>query len=126
YLIAIFLLGISMSILGFFILFNPDVSLTSVTLFIGLLLLLNGVNEIISYVKQSKVWNISLWHLIEGIFSLIIGITAFFYTDVAQQVFVFIFAFWILLSGILFIFFCRCVKGVAVEFLCVFFVIVLC
>src|SRR5699024_11409489 len=81
YLIAIFLLGISMSILCFFILFIPDVSLTSVTLFIGLLLLLNGVNEIISYVKQSKVWNISLWHLIEGIFSLIIGLTAFFYTD---------------------------------------------
>src|SRR5699024_11623819 len=77
YLIAIFLLGISMSILVFFILFNPDVSLTSVTLFIGVLLLLNGVNEIISYVKQSKVWNISLWHLIEGIFSLIIGLTAF-------------------------------------------------
>src|SRR5699024_1264193 len=86
FLLAIFLLGISMRFLSFFILFNPDVSLTSVTLFIGLLLLLNGVNEIISYVKQSKVWNISLWHLIEGIFSLIIGLTAFSYTDVAQQV----------------------------------------
>lgn len=115
YLIAIFLLGISMSILGFFILFNPDVSLTSVTLFIGLLLLLNGVNEIISYVKQSKVWNISLWHLIEGIFSLIIGLTAFFYTDVAQQVFVFIFAFWILLSGLSHIFISRTVKGMPGE-----------
>src|SRR5690625_5194909 len=78
YLIAIFLLGISMSILGFFILFNPDVSLTSVTLFIGLLLLLNGVNEIISYVKQSKVWNISLWHLIEVIFYLIICFISMF------------------------------------------------
>src|SRR5690625_8002595 len=95
YLISIFLLVISMSILDFCILFNPDVSLTSVTLFIGLLLVLNGVNEIISYVKQSKVWNISLWHLIEGFCSLIIGLTAFFYTYVAQQVFVFIFAFWI-------------------------------
>src|SRR5699024_12128783 len=80
YLIAIFLLGISMSILGFFILFNPDVSLTSVTLFIVLLLLLNGVNEIIIYVKQSKVWNILFCHLIEVIFSLIIDLTAFFYT----------------------------------------------
>src|SRR5690625_4611140 len=99
YLIAIFLLGFSMSIVGFFLLCNPYVSLTSVTLFIGLLILLNEVNEIISYVKQSKVWNISRWHLIEGIFSLIIGLTAFFYTDVAQQVFVFIFAFWILLSS---------------------------
>src|SRR5699024_4583143 len=96
YLIAIFLLGISMSILGFFILFNPDVSLTSVTLFIGLLLLLNGVNEIISYVKQSKVWNISLWHLIEGIFSLIICLIVFFYIDVALLVIVFIFCLYFL------------------------------
>src|SRR5699024_11386180 len=100
YLFAVFFLGISMSILGFFILFNPDVSLTSVTLVIGLLLLLNGVNEIISYVKQSKVWNISLWHLIEGVLSLIIGRTAFFYTDVAQKVLVFCFSFWLFLSAL--------------------------
>src|SRR5699024_12797692 len=87
YLIAIFLLGISMSILGFFILFNQDVCLTSVTLVIGLLLLLNGLNEFISYVKQSRVWNISLCHLIEGSFSLFISLTAIFCPDFAHQCF---------------------------------------
>src|SRR5699024_3666173 len=80
-------------------------------LFIGLLLLLDGVNEIISYVKQSKGWNISICHLIEGIFYLIIGLTDFFYTDVIEQVFVFIFAIWILLYSRSHIFISRSVKG---------------
>lgn len=111
YLLAVFFLGISMSILGFFILFNPDVSLTSVTLIIGLLLLLNGVNEIISYIKHSKTWHISRWHLVEGGFSFLVGLATFFYTDVAQQIFVFIFAFWILLSAISHIFISRTLKG---------------
>lgn len=111
YLFAVFFLGISMSILGFFILFNPDVSLTSVTLIIGLLLLLNGVNEVISYIKQSKTWNISRWHLVEGVFSLLVGLATFFFTDVLQQVFVFIFAFWIFLSAISHIFISRTLKG---------------
>lgn len=111
YLLVIFILGISMSILGFFILFNPSASLTSVTLIIGLLLLLNGINEILGYITQAKIWNISRWHLIEGVFSLIIGLTTFFYIDFAQQIFVFIFAIWILLSAISHIFISRTLKG---------------
>src|SRR5699024_12244534 len=82
YLIAIFLLGISMSILGFFILFNPDVSLTSVTLFIGLLLLLYGVNEIICYVIQFIVWNILFLLLFDVILYLIFVLIILFSTYV--------------------------------------------
>lgn len=111
YLFSILLLGLAMTILGFFILFNPSTSLMTATLIIGSLLILNGVNEIIGYFQQARVWNISYWHLIEGIFSLVIGVTTFFYTDIAQQLFVFIFAIWILLSAVSHIFISRTLKG---------------
>src|SRR5699024_1583455 len=79
YLLVIFILGISVSILGFFMLFNPSKSLTSVTLIIGLLFLLNGVNEVLGYISQAKIWNISRWHLFEGVFSLLFSMALFLY-----------------------------------------------
>lgn len=111
YLLVIFILGISMSVFGFFILFNPSNSLTGVILFIGLLFFLNGVNETLGYITQAKLWNISRWHLVEGVFSVLAGAATFFYTDIAEQLFIFIFAFWILVSAISHIFISRTLKG---------------
>src|SRR5699024_5600555 len=111
YLLVIFILCISVSILGFFMLFNPSKSLTSVTLIIGLLFLLNGVNEVLGYISQAKIWNISRWHLIEGVFSVLIGMATFFYTNFAEQIFVFMFALWMLFSAISHIFISRTLKG---------------
>ena len=107
YLFSTFFLGLAMTLIGIFILVNPTTSLTAVTLIIGILLILNGVNEIVGYIKQAKIWNISRWHLVEGLLALGFGIATFFYTDVAQQIFVIIFAVWILFSAISHIFIAR-------------------
>ncbi len=107
YLFSTFFLGLSMTLIGIFVLINPTTSLTAVTLIIGILLILNGVNEIVGYLRQAKIWNISKWHLVEGLLALAFGVATFFYTDVAQQIFVIIFAVWLLISAISHIFISR-------------------
>lgn len=49
YTYFVLVLGIAMIGLGIYLMFNPSTSLQALTIFIGIILVLNGLNEVISY-----------------------------------------------------------------------------
>lgn len=101
YSISIFLISLALVAFGVWIVFNPTVSLRVFTLSIGILLLIHGVVEMISFVEQRKIWNISFIFLVNGLLSLVVGGITLFVPDLAEQTFVYIFAIWLLLSSLI-------------------------
>lgn len=111
YLHSLLLLGIAMVVIGVWCLFNPTTSLRVLTLTIGIILILNGINNVSSYFQWKKIWRPSRWILIDGIFSFIIGGLIFMYTNTAERVFIIIFAAWLLVSSILYSLIAFAVRG---------------
>ncbi len=64
----------------------------------------------ISYFGEQKYWSISKWIMFDGILSILIGGFAIFESNMAERVFIIIFAIWILASAILRIFNGVCCK----------------
>lgn len=63
--------GIIMVSFGLWLIFNPRTTLSIVVVLMGIVLLLNGISEIISYVSERKTWSISVWYLFDGLLSTI-------------------------------------------------------
>ncbi|HCA3968219.1 TPA: HdeD family acid-resistance protein, partial [Listeria monocytogenes] len=101
YTYFVLILGVAMIGLGIYLMFNPSTSLQALTIFIGIILVLNGINEVISYFGEHKYWSISKWIMLDGILSILIGGFAIFESNMAERVFIIIFAIWILASAIL-------------------------
>ncbi|AHI56793.1 HdeD family acid-resistance protein [Listeria ivanovii] len=111
YLYFVLLLGIVMIGLGIYLIFNPSTSLKALTIFIGIILVLNGINEVISYFGERKYWSISKWIMLDGILSIVVGAFAIFQSNMAERIFIIIFAIWILASAVLRILTAFSVKG---------------
>lgn len=111
YTYFVLVLGIAMIGLGIYLMFNPSTSLQALTIFIGIILVLNGLNEVISYFGESKYWSISKWIMLDGILSILVGGFAIFESNMAERLFIIIFAIWILASAILRILTAFAVKG---------------
>ncbi|MBC2253333.1 HdeD family acid-resistance protein [Listeria welshimeri] len=111
YTYFVLVLGIAMIGLGIYLMFNPSTSLQALTIFIGIILVLNGLNEVISYFGESKYWSISKWIMLDGILSILVGGFAIFELNMAERLFIIIFAIWILASAILRILTAFAVKG---------------
>lgn len=54
YTYFVLILGVAMIGLGIYLMFNPSTSLQALTIFIGIILVLNGINEVISYFGEQK------------------------------------------------------------------------
>ncbi|EIB7706938.1 HdeD family acid-resistance protein [Listeria monocytogenes] len=111
YTYFVLILGVAMIGLGIYLMFNPSTSLQALTIFIGIILVLNGINEVISYFGERKYWGISKWIMLDGILSILVGGFAIFDSNMADRVFIIIFAIWILASAILRILTAFAVKG---------------
>lgn len=101
YAFSLMILGGLLIVFGGALMLNPDMSLRALTVTIAILLILNGLNEIIIYFQARKFWRITKWSLIEGILALGIGIFTIMSPNIAERVFIIIFAFWILVSAFL-------------------------
>ncbi|MBC1651653.1 HdeD family acid-resistance protein, partial [Listeria booriae] len=101
YLYFVLLLGIVMIGLGVYLMFNPSTSLKALTIFIGIILILNGINEVVSYFGERKYWSISKWIMLDGVLSIAVGAFAVFQSNIAERLFIIIFAIWILASAVL-------------------------
>ena len=103
--IASIIVGIILVIGGVFCFVSPVTTFLGIGYFVGILLLLSGINQIASFFPRS--YGSSVWVLIGGILTvavsilLLVSIPTQILTDV---VFIYIFAAWILISGILRIF----------------------
>lgn len=100
--IFLFISGLLMALLGIIVLFTPYESLVALTLFIGFMLLLSGLSEILIFIDQRKDER-SGWWLAGGILSLIIGIWILFGrgSDALLTLIPIVFAAWVLFSGVL-------------------------
>lgn len=93
--------GILIVILGIMMLFTPLDGLMTLALFVGISMLLSGVSEIISFCSEGKGGR-SGWLLVSGILSTLFGLWTMFGRGTAALVSVipFIFAVWVMSSGI--------------------------
>lgn len=97
------ILGILLIIGGFFCLFQPGATFLSLGLIVGILLLVNAIGTIIDFAAAKKGYRSGFdlaWGIIAGILGvlLIVNRSAQFMTDV---VFIYIFATWLLIGGII-------------------------
>ena len=94
--------GILIVILGITMLFSPLDNLVTLAFFIGILMVISGASEIVSFCGEKKKYR-SSWMLASGILSVVFGIwTVFGHGTEALAAFLpFIFAAWVLSSGIM-------------------------
>ena len=56
--------GFLMIVFGIWLIANPRTTLSFVISLTGIILLVNGASEIISYFGERKAWRISLWYFL--------------------------------------------------------------
>lgn len=93
-------IGILMTVFGFWLIFNPRTSLSIVVTLMGIVMLLNGVSELISYFGERKAWNVSVWYFLDGLLSTIFGLMVLFNNQIGKNFLILLFAIWILSSAI--------------------------
>lgn len=124
YTFFLMILGIALIGMGSYLMLNPDASLRAFTLTIAIFLILNGVNELFSYYQMKKYWSITKWSLLEGLFSLIVGIFTLVSPNIAEKLLVIVFAVWILISAILHIVIAFSIRPITGWFMLMFMGIV--
>ena len=93
--------GILVVILGITMLFTPLSNLVALAIFIGISMLISGISEIMSFCGEEK-GHRSGWMLVSGILSTLFGIWTMFGrgTEALVAILPFIFAVWVMSSGI--------------------------
>ncbi|EUJ45531.1 HdeD family acid-resistance protein [Listeria riparia] len=99
--ILVLLAGIAMICLGIWFVFHPGISLLSFTFFIGILMLVVGVFQIISYFSNRGGQKVSGWILAEGILSVLLGILLLADQLEGTVTLVLVFGMWVLFAGIM-------------------------
>lgn len=92
--------GVLLIIVGIYCLFNPDVGLLSLSLYIGSAMLISGVIDIVIFAK----WNGKMfgtgWFLADGILTVLLALFLLFNQAFTMLSLPFIFGMWLLFSGI--------------------------
>lgn len=94
--------GILVVILGIWMLFTPLENLIFLAMYIGITLLISGVSEIVSYCGEEKEYR-SGWMLASGILSTLFSLWVIFGRGMAALTIAlpYVFAMWIMMSGIM-------------------------
>lgn len=79
---------------------NPDITLTSIAIFLGVALLLSGVNSLFMYGEIYNQMKGSGWILAEGILTIVLAFLCLFHQWVTTITIPLIFSVWILFSGV--------------------------
>ena len=92
--------GVLLIIVGIYCLFNPDVGLLSLSLYIGSAMLISGIIDIVIFAK----WNGKMfgtgWFLADGIQTVLLALFLLFNQAFTMLSLPFIFGMWLLFSGI--------------------------
>lgn len=92
--------GVLLIIVGIYCLFNPDVGLLSLSLYIGSAMLISGIIDIVIFAK----WNGKMfgtgWFLADGILTVLLALFLLFNQAFTMLSLPFIFGMWLLFSGI--------------------------
>lgn len=93
--------GIFGVILGLLALFMPGVTFTTLIIFLGAYLLIDGIFSIIAAVKARKTLDAWGWYLASGILSLLVGILTFKNPFATGLALLYLIAFWVIVAGLI-------------------------
>ena len=85
---------------GMFCLIYPEITLTSIAIFLGLALVISGINDIISYVNIHRNMTDSGLILMEGIMTILFGLFCLFHHFITAFTIPIIFAIWVIFAGL--------------------------
>jgi uncharacterized membrane protein HdeD (DUF308 family) len=92
--------GVFAIIFGVLALIWPGITLITLVLLFGIYVLIDGVTEIVTAVKERDQMDKWWWLLLEGIAGVIAGIVAFIWPDITAVVLLYIIAVWAIISGV--------------------------
>lgn len=94
------IIGILFIVAGIYCLYNPDVGLLSISLYLGVVLLLSGIMDIVIFAKCNRYMIGAGWFLADGILTVLLSLFLLFHETFTLLSLPFIFSMWLLFSGI--------------------------
>ena len=94
------IVGVCLIIAGIFCIGNPGAALSTMSLFLGLAMLISGIVDIVIFAKGRGVMYGSGWFLVDGILTVILSLFLLFNQTFTTLTLPFIFGMWLLFSGI--------------------------
>ncbi len=92
--------GVLLVIAGIYCLCNPDVGLLTLSLYIGIAMLISGIVDIVIFAKCNGYMFGAGWFLADGILTVLLAIFLLFNQSFTMLSLPFIFGMWLLFSGI--------------------------
>lgn len=92
--------GVILIIIGGYAIFNPSITILSITLYIAIALLIIGIFNIINYFEKKKENKSSGWILIDGLVNIILAIFLLSNDHISSNLIPIIFGIWMLFLGI--------------------------
>lgn len=94
------IVGVLLIIAGIYCLCNPDVGLLSLSLYLGIVLLISGIIDIVIFAKCNQYMIGAGWFLADGILTMLLSLFLLFNQAFTLLSLPFIFSMWLLFSGI--------------------------
>ncbi|QQO10131.1 HdeD family acid-resistance protein [Breznakiella homolactica] len=98
--IAWILVGLALIGIGVFFISSPNANLVTLSVLIGIVMLINGIIDIVAYARYRKIMISPGWELAEGIITVIVALVILFNYWVAAAILPFIISVWVLFAGI--------------------------
>ena len=92
--------GLFLVIMGFYFIIQPDATLISIALMLGLAMTVSGLANIIIYVLRRRFYLSPGWFLVDGVIDLLIGIIFLCNNLIAASLLPYIFGAWAIVSGV--------------------------
>ena len=96
----VLLRGILAILFGLFALFAPGTALLALVFVFGAYAILDGVTALVVGIRHRQEDPHWVWHLVQGVVSVLAGIIAFVWPGVTVLAILFVIAFWSIISGI--------------------------
>ncbi len=92
--------GILLLIAGIYILINPAVGVASMSLMLGIIMLLSGIVDVIVFARWNKFITGAGWILADGILTIVLALFLMFNQILAAAALPLLFSMWLLFTGI--------------------------
>ncbi|PZF74373.1 HdeD family acid-resistance protein [Taibaiella soli] len=92
--------GVIALLLGLLALFAPGVTFTSLIIFLGAYLFIDGIFSVLSALGARKTLKDWPWYLLSGITGIVIGLITFYHPFATATAVIYMIAFWSLIAGL--------------------------
>ena len=95
-----FIAGLLLIFTGVYFIFYPDATLLSLSVLIGVSMLIYGVFDLIIYARMHRLLAAPAWMLVDGLLDILVGLLFICNDWLALSVLPFLFSMWVMVSGI--------------------------